>query len=266
MEIMEDINQETTQSMPDNTPVDSPIEQDSPSESFTETHSEDSTETNHFDTEGPDYLKKRLGQQARRFEQQNAALKRQFDEVTYTLQQVQRQQQYPNNQTQQEDMDLTNPDNFITAVNELVKHQINEKENMARQNEFHKKIEKTIGSARSKYQDIDDLAQDVVSQHGPIPNGFVESLPLLKNAEDVMYQIFRSPSEYTKLLGKSPYEVIHRLTEISHQLASKSNTVSKVQPPIKILSASGNSVNNNQKSCTEKRAELREQYRNKRKR
>jgi len=201
----------------------------------------------------PEYLKKRLGKQARQHQREKEELSREYErrlaEASYRQQS---QNNYSTQSTPQEDIDLNNPNHLLAAVDELVNQRLIEKENISSQEVLTRKIQNSVESAREKYSDFDAL----VEQYQYAPPGFKDAIPLLKNADDVMYQVFKDKKEYNNLLNKSPAEVIHRLTEISYNLSSR-NTVSKAPPPIRPLTASGSPMNLT-KSCKERRAELRE--------
>jgi hypothetical protein len=214
--------------------------------------SESASSSNNLDE--PEYLKKRLGKQARQHIKEKEELERNYER---RLQEIQYRQQnnYANEAAPQEDIDLSNPNHLLAAVDELVNQRLIEKEKQSSQQAITRKIQNFVDSAREKYSDFDALAE----QYKYAPEGFAEAIPLLKNADDVMYQVLKDPKEYNNLLNKSPAEVIHRLTEISYHLSSR-NTVSKAPPPIRPLTASGSPMNLT-KSCKERRAELREEYR-----
>jgi|SRR5271154_3250064 len=257
--MMENMTQGSEQDV--NTTFEQPTEQTGEHETIHDTnHDTSSSPSPDYNTDPspssnnldePEYLKKRLGKQARQHQREKEELSREYErrlaEASYR-----QQNNYPTQSTPQEDIDLNNPNHLLAAVDELVNQRLIEKENISSQEVLTRKIQNSVESAREKYSDFDAL----VEQYQYAPPGFKDAIPLLKNADDVMYQVFKDKKEYNNLLNKSPAEVIHRLTEISYNLSSR-NTVSKAPPPIRPLTASGSPMNLT-KSCKERRAELRE--------
>lgn len=283
---MEETNQEFEQNVntPQETVTSSTTEhetnndayQDISQETGSDPISDDTADTlstsQHLDE--PEYLKKRLGRQARQHQKNREESERQhLREKEELAKQYERQLEemrynqpnsYGSSQpSTQDDIDLSNPNHLLAAVDELVNQRWIEKENRVRQEATNEKIQNFLQSARKKYSDFDAVVEQY--ENSPAPNGLGEGLPLLKNADDVLYEVLRNPEEYKKLLNKSQAEVIHRLTEISYRLSSKSQTVSKVQPPIKPLTPSG-SPTNLTKTCKERRLELIEESKKRRKR
>lgn len=224
-----------------------------------EAHSSESSYTPSEEVLDVDSFKKRLGQQARKHDRERAEWLREKEEILRKTYHSQHSEYIPNEHHTSEPIDLSaiKPEQFVS----LVEYANQVRSNTDRQQEIHNKVKDSYYAAREKYPDIDDYAA-ALNDMPESPAGFAESLALLDNADDVIYEVVKNAKEYQKLVNmRSPIAVAQRLKDISHYLSSKGREVSKVDSPIKPLSASGESAYFRQKTCSERRAELREKSR-----
>lgn len=261
---MENIPQDTEQTFDTSSEFNTDINSSESESSFSEDMSETIPETHESETTNethePEYIQRRLGRQQRKHEQEKAEIARQYEKQ---IQELQSQRQYADEKSMSaEDIDLTNPQHLIAAMQEVARQELIEQQNQAReyekQNQLNQSIQKSVIMARKKYPDLDKLTSEY--EGTTPPPGFIESLARCKNSPDVLYQLFKNPVEYERLLSMdNPYDVLSRVTEISVRLAlkSKANAVSKVGEPIQTLGTSGLG-GNSKKSYTDARKELRE--------